>query len=275
MGLHSTIKNLIKNADELHPKIKLNRSAVKEIASRTAKEEIVEQQTKNINRVINKSTGLDKEATRLGVKGQRKKQDELNRLFNSKEGRTYLNKNEKNIDNSIKSASKETSEQISLARRERRLQEAYDSGDLDKAENLFRSLEGENKLSSPRKTKREIKQERKKMFQQRLKEEKELEEIGEMYSGVFGGKGVNERDNVIGGVRQIPVGPTSLEGVANPYKVEPKPKNNSANNKDKKGIANNFVYRAAAAGVGGGLVLSMANNKGQQSNAQLYGQGGY
>ena len=28
----------------------------------------------------------------------------------------------------------------------------------------------------------------------------------------------------------------------------------------------------AALGVGGGLVLNMANNKGQQSNAQLYGQ---
>lgn len=37
----------------------------------------------------------------------------------------------------------------------------------------------------------------------------------------------------------------------------------------------NWVYKAAAAGVGGGLVLSMSNNKGQQSNNQLYGQGGY
>lgn len=35
---------------------------------------------------------------------------------------------------------------------------------------------------------------------------------------------------------------------------------------------NNFVYNMAALGVGGGLVLNMANNKGQQSNAQLYGQ---
>jgi hypothetical protein len=35
---------------------------------------------------------------------------------------------------------------------------------------------------------------------------------------------------------------------------------------------NNFVYNIAAMGVGGGLVLNMANNKGQQSNAQLYGQ---
>ena len=35
---------------------------------------------------------------------------------------------------------------------------------------------------------------------------------------------------------------------------------------------NNFVYNMAAMGVGGALVLNMANNKGQQSNAQLYGQ---
>jgi hypothetical protein len=35
---------------------------------------------------------------------------------------------------------------------------------------------------------------------------------------------------------------------------------------------NNFVYNMAAMGVGGGLVLNMANNKGQQTNAQLYGQ---
>lgn len=34
----------------------------------------------------------------------------------------------------------------------------------------------------------------------------------------------------------------------------------------------NFVYKMAAMGVGGGLVLSMANTGGQQSNAQLYGQ---
>ena len=35
---------------------------------------------------------------------------------------------------------------------------------------------------------------------------------------------------------------------------------------------NNFVYNMAAMGVGGGLVLNMANAKGQQTNAQLYGQ---
>ena len=41
------------------------------------------------------------------------------------------------------------------------------------------------------------------------------------------------------------------------------------------GKGSNWVYKAAAAGVGGGMVLSMANNKGQQTNNQLYGQGGY
>ena len=40
----------------------------------------------------------------------------------------------------------------------------------------------------------------------------------------------------------------------------------------EKAKGNNFVYNMAAMGVGGGLVLNMANNKGQQSNAQLYGQ---
>lgn len=46
--------------------------------------------------------------------------------------------------------------------------------------------------------------------------------------------------------------------------------------REKEGFNhNNYVYKMAAAGVGGGLVLSMANNRGQQSNAQLYGQGGY
>lgn len=51
--------------------------------------------------------------------------------------------------------------------------------------------------------------------------------------------------------------------------------NASAKNQDPKGNANNWVYKAASVGVGGGLVLSMANNRGQQSNSQLYGQGGY
>lgn len=52
-------------------------------------------------------------------------------------------------------------------------------------------------------------------------------------------------------------------------------KNPAAKNKDKKGVGNNWVYKMAAAGVGGGMVLSMFENKGQQSNAQLYGQQGY
>lgn len=48
--------------------------------------------------------------------------------------------------------------------------------------------------------------------------------------------------------------------------------NASANNTDPKGNGNNTVYNMAAMGVGGGLVFSLANNKGQQSNSQLYGQ---
>lgn len=50
---------------------------------------------------------------------------------------------------------------------------------------------------------------------------------------------------------------------------------NSSAKKKKDPKADNWVYKAAAAGVGGGLVLSMSNSKGQQSNQQLYGQGGY
>ena len=55
---------------------------------------------------------------------------------------------------------------------------------------------------------------------------------------------------------------------------ELKKKLNNKNNK-KQGDPNNIVYKMAAAGVGGGIVLSMSNRKGQQSNSQLYGQGGY
>ena len=50
---------------------------------------------------------------------------------------------------------------------------------------------------------------------------------------------------------------------------------NKPGKKKKDPKADNWVYKAAAAGVGGGLVLSMSNSKGQQSNQQLYGQGGY
>lgn len=50
---------------------------------------------------------------------------------------------------------------------------------------------------------------------------------------------------------------------------------NSSAKKTKDPKADNWVYKAAAAGVGGGLVLSMSNSRGQQSNQQLYGQGRY
>lgn len=58
-------------------------------------------------------------------------------------------------------------------------------------------------------------------------------------------------------------------------KVDPAAKNNSAEKAtlQDKLKANNTVYNIAAMGVGGGLVLNMFNNRGQQSNAQLYGQG--
>lgn len=53
------------------------------------------------------------------------------------------------------------------------------------------------------------------------------------------------------------------------------PKNNNIKKDQPVVNANNWVYKAAAAGVGGGMVLSMSNSRGQQPNSQLYGQGGY
>ena len=49
--------------------------------------------------------------------------------------------------------------------------------------------------------------------------------------------------------------------------------NKQKKNTAPKGNPNNWVYKAAGLGVGGAIVFSMANNKGQQSNSQLYGQG--
>lgn len=47
----------------------------------------------------------------------------------------------------------------------------------------------------------------------------------------------------------------------------------NASAKDPNLKARNFVYKAAAMGVGGGVVLNLFNNKGEQSNTQLYGGG--
>lgn len=51
----------------------------------------------------------------------------------------------------------------------------------------------------------------------------------------------------------------------------PKVKSDNDSIKDKVQGTQNFVYKMAAMGVGGGLVLNLANNKGQQTNNQLYG----
>lgn len=66
------------------------------------------------------------------------------------------------------------------------------------------------------------------------------------------------------------------KSVAN-WTEQPNTSPSGGNESAKKHLAdrmkgNNTVYNMAALGVGGSLVLNMANNKGQQSNAQLYGQ---
>lgn len=93
---------------------------------------------------------------------------------------------------------------------------------------------------------------------------------------------INEFDNLDSETKKIldEIGQThgggSNDKTGNPKStVNKKSSNASAKNTDLKGNGNNFVYKMAAAGVGGGLVLSMSNKKGQQSNSQLYGQGGY
>ena len=85
-----------------------------------------------------------------------------------------------------------------------------------------------------------------------------------------GSKGMPSRNssNVGNGTTYIPNKNNSV-GTKN----SPSGGNSSAKKKDPK--ADNWVYKAAAAGVGGGLVLSMSNSRGQQTNQQLYGQGGY
>lgn len=92
---------------------------------------------------------------------------------------------------------------------------------------------------------------------------------------------VNEEDIlnskvVNGGTSNVKTSPqTKKNQQGNPNPASDASIGNPSAKKKKDPKADNFVYKMAAAGVGGGLVLSMSNSRGQQSNQQLYGQGGY
>lgn len=104
----------------------------------------------------------------------------------------------------------------------------------------------------------------KKELQNQLEDKVKQEAINKGSKGMPG----RNSSNVGNGTTYIPNKNNSVGA-----KNSPSGGNSSAKKKDPK--ADNWVYKAAAAGVGGGLVLSMSNSRGQQTNQQLYGQGGY
>lgn len=56
------------------------------------------------------------------------------------------------------------------------------------------------------------------------------------------------------------------------YNKSPGSSNKAAKVTDPKGNGNNMAFKIAAGGIGGYTVFNMFNNRGQQSNSQLYGQ---
>lgn len=195
MALSKRLTNIVKNADELH----IKKMAQKEIANRAAASKAMKETEKTINKSINKAVGLDYEARKLGERGLKKREDELTKVFNSKEGRTLERKAIRQ--NEVQNAARKSAENLKEKMQPIREKQVYDKGAL-KLEHRQKQLKDFDAKNSP--------------------------------SG--GNKSVD---------------------------------------KIKDAKADNWVYKLAGAGVGGGIVLSMANNKGQQSNSQLYGQGGY
>lgn len=142
---------------------------------------------------------------------------------------------------------------------QKQIDAAANAEDLDKALDLQDKLSslGEYKAPGPKKTFQERKAER----TQRNAQEQAIAQ--------------EKRANLkiaqeIGDNQEI------RKNVSRPQQSETSP-GNSGNTSIMQQVqdkvkGNNFVYNMAAMGVGGGLVLNMANNKGQQSNAQLYGQ---
>ena len=139
---------------------------------------------------------------------------------------------------------------------QKQIDAAADAEDLDKMISLQKQLDdlGEYKAPGPKKTFQERKAERiqKNAQEQAIAQEKKanLKIAREMES--MNGPGI---------------------GAAKVQETSPSGGNASIIQQAQDKIkGNNFVYNMAAMGVGGGLVLNMANNKGQQTNAQLYGQ---
>ena len=107
------------------------------------------------------------------------------------------------------------------------------------------------------------------IFRKNIKEETELGKIANKYMS----EGKLVPDDITVGIVE-----NRLKKLKKSY-LEPKiPEIKSINN-DKKNIASDFynkhqdgIKTAVGLGVGGALMYSVFGNKGQQSNAQLYGQ---
>lgn len=136
---------------------------------------------------------------------------------------------------------------------QKQLDAAADAEDLEKMISLQKQLDdlGEYKAPGPKKT-----------FQERKAERIEKYENTKIAKEMEGSFGDIEHTRPTNKKTATPQSETSPSG-GNASIMQ------QAQDKIK---GNNFVYNMAAMGVGGGLVLNMANNKGQQSNAQLYGQ---
>lgn len=134
---------------------------------------------------------------------------------------------------------------------EKNLYNALEKGDLDNVDLYKNELNSWEKNSQKRKEK--IKMNRERDSWNNL--DSETKQMLNEYNSIGGGGKTNQQGN------PNPAGNAAIGNKSAKKKKDPK--------------ADNWVHRAAAIGVGGGLVLSMSNNKGQQTNQQLYGQGGY
>lgn len=137
---------------------------------------------------------------------------------------------------------------------QKQIDAAADAEDLDKMLSLQDKLDklGEYQEKGPKKTFQERKAER----IERNENAKVAKEMGDSFGDIEHTRSTNKKTATL--------------------QTETAP-GNSGNASAVKHLAdkmkgNNAVYNMAALGVGGSLVLNMANNKGQQSNAQLYGQ---